>query len=91
MLAEFAGPSYQLQPADLAEITVPILFVHGDLSHSMFPAVVRVLAGGVMCAQLRQITESGHVTYAERPDDFSDAVTEFVTALTNSSSVDNVS
>jgi pimeloyl-ACP methyl ester carboxylesterase len=87
MLAEFAGPSYELHEADLAQITVPILFLHGDMSHPMFPAVARVLANGVPHAQLRDITSSGHVTYAEQPGQFSNAVSEFVTALTKSQSI----
>jgi pimeloyl-ACP methyl ester carboxylesterase len=82
LLAEFAGPSYKLRPADLPQIRVPILFLHGDLSHPMFPAVVRVLANGVPQAQLREMTGSGHVTYAERPDEFSRAVSDFVAGLT---------
>jgi pimeloyl-ACP methyl ester carboxylesterase len=38
MLAEFAGPSYELHVADLAHIRVPILFLHGDLSDPVIPA-----------------------------------------------------
>jgi 3-oxoadipate enol-lactonase len=87
MLAEFAGPSYELHHADLAQIAVPSLFLHGDLSHPMFRAAARVLANGVPHARLREITGSGHVTYAEQPDEFSNAVNDFVTALTNSSPI----
>lgn len=81
MLAEFAGPSYELDAADLPHINVPTLFLHGNLSHPMFPAVARVLANGVPHARLCQVVGSGHVTYAERPDEFAQAVADFVTAL----------
>ena len=81
MLAEFAGPPYDLHPADLACVDVPTLILHGDLSHPMFPAVARVLAEAVSHARLRQIVGSGHVTYAERPDDFARAVAELADAL----------
>jgi pimeloyl-ACP methyl ester carboxylesterase len=78
MLAEFAGPTYELRPDELPQIEVPMLVMHGDLSHPMFPAVARVLAHGVPHAQLRQITGSGHVTYAEQPEQFAGAVSGFV-------------
>jgi hypothetical protein len=37
MLAKFAGRSYELYPWDWQKSQVPILFLHGDLSHPMFP------------------------------------------------------
>jgi 3-oxoadipate enol-lactonase len=77
LLAEFAGPTYELGPDDLPPIRVPMLVIHGDLSHPMFPAVARVLANGVPNAQLRQLSGSGHVTYAEQPEQFARAVREF--------------
>jgi pimeloyl-ACP methyl ester carboxylesterase len=80
MLAEFAGPPYELRPADLTLITVPILFLHGERSHPMFPDVARVLADAVPKADLRVLAGSGHVTYAERPDEFAQAVIDFVSA-----------
>jgi 3-oxoadipate enol-lactonase len=70
MLAEFAGTPYELHRVDLPQITVPILVLHGDLSHPMFPAVARELAEGMPQAELRRLDGSGHVTYAERPDEF---------------------
>ena len=51
----------------------------------MFPAVARTLADAVPHAQLHQISGSGHVTYAEQPDEFANAVSEFQTGLTNPS------
>lgn len=55
-----------------------MLVIHGDISHPMFRAVARVLADGVPNAQLRQLAGSGHVTYAEQPEQYARAVTESV-------------
>jgi pimeloyl-ACP methyl ester carboxylesterase len=78
MLAELR--TYQLHPADLPEISVPALILRGDLSHPAFAAIARVLADGLPHAQLHLVEGSGHVIYAERPDEFARAVIDFAQA-----------
>jgi 3-oxoadipate enol-lactonase len=74
MLASSPARTCKLYPGDLPQITVPILFIHGGLSHPMFPAVARALARGRAARELRQLTGFGHVTYGERPDQFAQAI-----------------
>jgi pimeloyl-ACP methyl ester carboxylesterase len=81
MLAELAGPAYQLDPADLPRIDVPALVMHGDLSHPAFAAIARVLANGMPRARLHAVEGSGHVVYVEQPDQFASTVQDFAAAL----------
>lgn len=80
MVAELAAPPYHLDVADLAQVRTPIWVVQGDRSHPAFAAIARALAGGLPQAELRLIANSGHVTYAEQPDEFARLVAEFAMA-----------
>lgn len=82
MLAEFSGPAYQLHPADLPRINVPALIMHGDQSHRAFAAIARVLANGMPHSRLHTVEGSGHVIYAEQPDQFAITVADFAATLT---------
>jgi pimeloyl-ACP methyl ester carboxylesterase len=78
---DIAAPTYQITPADLALIRVPTVVMSGDESHPMLRAVAGVLADNIPGARLIALTHSGHVTYAEQPAAFADAVLTFAGAL----------
>lgn len=84
MLAELSGEPYELDAADVARIDLPALVVSGGDSHPAFRAIAGALAKALPRARLVQLSGSGHVTYAERPDHFASAVREFCTHLTGS-------
>jgi len=83
MLAEFAGPPYQLGLNDAAGIAVPSLVIAGTESHPALRAIAATLARALPDARLVQLAGSGHVTYAERPDQFAEAVAAFATEVTS--------
>ena len=80
-LADLRGQSLQVAPADLAGLDVPALVVAGAISHPSLRAIARRLAGALPDARFVELAGSGHVTYAERPDDFADAVAVFAAEL----------
>jgi 3-oxoadipate enol-lactonase len=81
MLAEFGGPRYHLSVDDLSTVTVPALVIAGTTSHPALRSMSRILARGLPNARFVELPGSGHVTYAERPDEFADAVAAFATEL----------
>jgi len=81
MLAEFAGPRYELRPDDLPLIGVPALVLAGTVTHPALRRIAEVLADGLPAARFAEITGAGHVTYAERPDAFAHEVEQFARAL----------
>jgi len=81
MLAEFDGPHYHLSVDDLSAIAVPALVIAGTTSHPALRSIARVLAHGLPDARFVELHGSGHVTYAERPDEFARAVAAFATEL----------
>jgi pimeloyl-ACP methyl ester carboxylesterase len=81
MLAEFGGPRYTLRVEDLSTVAVPALVIAGTTSHPALRSIARILARGLPDARLVELHGSGHVTYAERPDEFADAVAAFATGL----------
>ena len=83
MLAEFAGPPYQLALNDVTGITLPCLVVAGTESHPALRAVTATLARALPDARFTELAGSGHVTYAERPDEFARAVAAFATEVTS--------
>ena len=83
MLAEFAGPPYQLGLNDAAGIAVPSLVIAGTESHPALRAIAATLARALPDARFVQLAGSGHVTYAERPDQFAEAVAAFATEVTS--------
>jgi pimeloyl-ACP methyl ester carboxylesterase len=80
LLPDLQMPLYQIGPQDLARVGVSCLVVKGDRSH---PAMMRIadrLAASIPAAQLVELRESGHVTYAEQPAAFANAVRTFAAA-----------
>src|SRR5215469_5905185 len=79
MFAEFAGPPYQLGFEDATGIALPCLVVAGTESHPALRAIAATLTRALPDARFVELEGSGHVTYAERPDDFARAVAAFAT------------
>jgi pimeloyl-ACP methyl ester carboxylesterase len=84
MLAEFGGEPYELGLDDVTRIDLPTLVISGTESHPALQAIAATLASGLPDARFVQLTGSGHVTYAERPDQFARAVGEFAADLAGS-------
>lgn len=85
MLGDLTAPDYRISRSDLAGIALPVLVVTGTTSHPCFQAVARTLADGLPDARLCRLAGSGHVTYAERPEEFAQAVAAFAHGVTRSS------
>jgi len=83
MLAEFASPPYQLGLRDVTGIAMPCLVVAGTESHPALRAIAATLARALPDARFVELAGAGHVTYAERPDDFARAVAAFATEATS--------
>ncbi len=77
MLAEFAGEPYQPTVSDIAGITLPCLVIAGTGSHPALRTIAAALASALPDARFAELAGSGHVTYAERPDEFAHAVATF--------------
>jgi 3-oxoadipate enol-lactonase len=82
MIREFAGEPYVLGRDQVATIEVPALVLSGTESHPGLQAIARALAGALPVARLEELPGAGHVTYAERPDEFALAVARFVDEVT---------
>lgn len=81
MLAEFGGPPYVLAPEDVAGVEIPTLVISGSESHAGLRSIAATLARSLPHARLLELTGSGHVTYAERPEEFAAAVHGFAATL----------
>lgn len=81
MLAELGGPRYELAVEDLATISVPTLVIAGTISHPALRSIAHALGRGLPNSRFIELEGSGHVTYAERPDEFARAVMAFATEL----------
>jgi pimeloyl-ACP methyl ester carboxylesterase len=81
MLAEFRGSAYQLTPKEAADILLPCLIIAGTESHAALRAIAARLVRSLPDARFVELDGSGHVTYAERPDEFASAVAAFATEV----------
>lgn len=82
MLAEFTSPPYQLGLQDVTGIALPCLVIAGTESHPALRAIAAALARALPDARFIELAGSGHVTYAERPDEFARAVAAFAAEVT---------
>lgn len=78
---DLESPSLETTPADLAGVALPALVLCGSESHPSFRSIARDLAAALPDARLVELDGSGHVTYAERPDEFEQAVRAFAAEL----------
>jgi pimeloyl-ACP methyl ester carboxylesterase len=77
LVADLDQPPYVVTPVDLAAVRLPVLGILGTESHPFLQSTPRVIAASVPSAELIELTDSGHVTYAEQPDAFAEAVRSF--------------
>lgn len=80
LFADLGMPAYQVTPADLASVELPVLCVTGTRSHPALIEPIRVIASAIPDARLLELP-CGHVTYAEQPAEFAQAVAEFAAGL----------
>lgn len=80
LLGDLTLPPYQITPVDLRQIRVPTLVIRGDQTAPFFFSITDTLTQNIPGAQLVEIHGSGHVTYAEQPEQFAAAVESFAMA-----------
>ncbi|MBI4277867.1 MAG: alpha/beta hydrolase [Armatimonadetes bacterium] len=68
---------YQITPNDLSNTQTPCLVIRGSESHPFLRHVAELLVRALPHARLLELAGAGHVTYAEKPEEFARAVTEF--------------
>jgi 3-oxoadipate enol-lactonase len=81
LVADLGQPPFLVTADDLTAVTVPVLAVLGRDSDPFLQSTPRVIADSVPSAQLVELTDCGHVTYAEQPDAFAAAVRAFAPTL----------
>ncbi|KQX69951.1 alpha/beta fold hydrolase [Angustibacter sp. Root456] len=81
LVADLQQPPLTVTADELAAVRVPVLAIAGRDSDPFLRATPRVIAAAVPSAQLLELPDCGHVTYAEQPDLFADAVRAFAGGL----------
>ena len=76
-LADLSATAPATTVAALSAVTIPTLVIAGTTSHPSLRSVARVLAAGLPDARFVVLAGSGHVTYAEQPEQFANAVGVF--------------
>lgn len=77
LVGDLGGPPFVVTPHDLANVRLPVLAIAGLDSDPFLRGTPRVIASAVPSAELVEFADCGHVTYAEQPDAFADAVRTF--------------
>ncbi len=68
-------------PPGVGTVALPALLLFGGPSHPSIRSVAHRLAAALPDARFVELEGSGHVTYAERPDEFENAVRAFAAEL----------
>jgi pimeloyl-ACP methyl ester carboxylesterase len=74
LVADLGQPPFVVTPDDLAAVQLPVLAILGLDSDPFLQSTARVVAASVPSARLLELPDCGHVTYAEQPDAFAEAV-----------------
>ena len=74
LIGDLGQPPFGVTPDDLAAVHLPVLAILGLDSAPFLQGTARVIATSVPGAELVEFPDCGHVTYAEQPDAFADAV-----------------
>jgi 3-oxoadipate enol-lactonase len=85
MFAELEAEPNRLTEDDLARVRTPVLVLSGSDSHPVFREIAALLVRALPDARFVELAGSGHVTYAERPEAFADAVAACARELTATS------
>ncbi len=67
-------------PSVLAQVTVPVLLLHGSRTHPAHVDFVRYAAARIAGAQVREIPGAGHFGFYTEPEAVADEVTRFFAA-----------
>ena len=86
LVADLGQPPFAVSPDDLATVRLPVLAIAGLDSDPFLQSTPRIIAGSVPGAELVELPDCGHVTYAEQPDAFATAVRSFARRAYNVSS-----
>ena len=78
---DLRSPSLEVSDRDLRAVALPVLVMAGDCSHPSLRSVAHRLVAALPDARLVELAGCGHVTYAEQPDAFADAVSVFAAEL----------
>lgn len=62
----------------LADIDVPTLIIHGEDDQIVPPAEAKAMADAIKNAKLIMLPDAGHLPNLEQPDEFNDAVIDFL-------------
>lgn len=81
LVADLGQPPFPVTAEDLGAVRLPILAVAGLESDPFLQSTPRILAASIPSAQLLELGDCGHVTYAEQPDAFANAVRAFAHAV----------
>ena len=81
---DLRSPSLQTTAEALATVTFPTLVIAGSASHPTLRSIAHQLATALGDARFVELEACGHVTYAEQPDDFANAVSVFAAELNRS-------
>jgi len=77
LVADLQQPPFVVTPDDLAGVRLPVLTIAGLDSDPFLQSTPRIIASSVPGAELVELPNCGHVTYAEQPDAFAAAVRGF--------------
>lgn len=80
LFTDLGMPPYQISETDAAAIAVPTLMVGGTRSNPALLGGARTLADWLPNSRFVEL-DCGHVTYAEKPEEFAQAVAEFASEL----------
>lgn len=86
LVADLQQPPFVVSRDDLAAVRLPVLAIAGLDSDPFLRSTPRIIAASVPGAQLVEFPHCGHVTYAEQPDAFADAVRAFAQRVFNAAS-----
>lgn len=78
---DLQSPSLEVTAGDLAAVTLPTLVIAGSESHPSLRSVAHKLTTALPDVRFVALEGCGHVTYAEKPDDFASAVSAFATEI----------
>jgi 3-oxoadipate enol-lactonase len=81
LFADLQGPPLDITTTDLEAIAVPALVMAGAISHPSLHATAVTLAEHLPDVRFIELDDCGHVTYAEQPEAFANAVTVFADEL----------
>ena len=77
LVTDLQQPPLLVTAEHLAAVRTPVLAILGADSDAFLQSTPRVIAASVPTAQLVELPECGHVTYAEQPDAFAAAIRSF--------------